>query len=95
MKQSLGMVEVVGITTATAAIDAMCKNAFVKVAAIEQSGAGWLTIIIEGDLASVQAALEVGADAASYHGQVIAVKSIPRPDPGLYDTLVKGAGENS
>lgn len=84
MNRSLGIIEVRGIVTATSCVDAMVKSAFVEVYNIERSGSGLLTIMIEGDLASVQAALEFGAEEAYKHGELIAVKSIPRPDNGLY-----------
>ncbi|KAB8139425.1 BMC domain-containing protein [Gracilibacillus oryzae] len=94
MNQSLGIVEVEGLVTATTTIDAMCKHAFVEVVHLEKTGSGWITIMIQGDLASVQAALEAGEEAAYRHGQVVAVKSIPRPDEGLYGKLIPKAGDN-
>ncbi|SHN35820.1 BMC domain-containing protein [Gracilibacillus kekensis] len=96
MKKSLGLIEVIGTVTATIAIDAMSKHAFVEVTKFDQAGSGLLTIMIEGDLASVQAALEVGADQASMHGQVVAVKVIPKPDQQLYGKLIPNKeGESS
>ncbi|SER41624.1 BMC domain-containing protein [Gracilibacillus ureilyticus] len=94
MYQSLGIIEVEGLVTATSAIDAMCKHAFVEVVHIEKTGSGWVTVLIQGDLASVQAALEVGAETAYRHGQVVAVKSIPRPDEELYGKLIPKAGDS-
>ncbi|QGH35407.1 BMC domain-containing protein [Gracilibacillus salitolerans] len=88
MKRSLGLIEVIGTVTAMIAIDAMSKHAFVEVIKVEEAGSGLLTIMIEGDLASVQAALEVGATQASHHGEVVTMKSIPKPDDKMYGKLI-------
>lgn len=88
MKRSLGLMEVIGTVTAMTAIDAMSKHAFVEVIRVEQVGSGIRTIMITGDLASVQTALEVGADQASHHGEVLAIKTIPKPDEGMYGKLL-------
>ncbi|MFC4403497.1 BMC domain-containing protein [Gracilibacillus xinjiangensis] len=93
MYQSLGIMEVEGLVTATSAIDTMCKHAFVEVVKIEKTGSGWVTIMIQGDLASVQAALEVGVVTAYRHGQVVAVKTIPRPDEKLYGKMIPEVGD--
>ncbi|GGK30356.1 BMC domain-containing protein [Caldalkalibacillus thermarum TA2.A1] len=83
MNLSLGIIEVEGLVTATACMDAMVKSAFVNVHHVEQVGSGWIAIMITGDLASVQAALERGAEVAQYFGEVVAVRTIPRPYQGL------------
>ncbi|WP_407272704.1 BMC domain-containing protein [Radiobacillus sp. PE A8.2] len=87
MNRSLGLIEVRGTVTAAATVDVMVKNAFVEIRSIERVGSGLITIMIEGDLASVQAALEIGAEEALKYGELIAVKSIPRPDQGLASLL--------
>lgn len=83
MYRSLGIIEVVGMVTATACIDAMVKSAYVEVTKVERVGSGFLAVIIKGDLASVQVAIEIGAETAQSHGQLIAYRVIPRPYDGL------------
>ncbi len=83
MGRSLGLLEVVGMVTAIACIDKMVKSAFVEVTRVEQIGSGMITIFIEGDLASVQYALEQGEEEAHYRGVFVTSKAIPRPYVGL------------
>ncbi|MBU9714220.1 BMC domain-containing protein [Evansella tamaricis] len=83
MERPLGIIEVIGMVSAIACVDAMVKTAFVDVYNIERTGSGMITIMIEGDLASVQAALEVGADVAQSKGELVAVRAIARPYDGL------------
>lgn len=83
MYRSLGIIEVVGMVTATASIDAMIKSAFIEVKKIDRIGSGYITIMIEGDLASVQVAIEVGREVAQCHGELVAYRVIPRPYEGL------------
>lgn len=83
VNKSLGIVEVIGVTTASACIDSMVKSAFVDVYNIKRLGSGMITIMIKGDLASVQVAVEIGAEVAQCHGELVAYRVIPRPYDGL------------
>lgn len=87
IKKSIGIIEVVGIVTAAACIDAMTKTAYVEVSNLERIGSGLITIIIEGDLASVQVAIEAGEEMATRFGEMIATRVIARPYEGL-DSLL-------
>lgn len=88
MKQSIGILEIEGFLAVTASIDAMVKHAYVELLKVEKTGSGWMTIIVQGDLASVQAAIEFGLETAQKLGNVISVKTIPRPDDTLYSKLL-------
>jgi len=44
-----------------------------------QVGSGYVSFLIEGDVASVRSAIEAGADAASKVGDVVSQLVIPRP----------------
>lgn len=79
MKHSLGIIEVKGMVTATSCIDAMVKSAYIDIQHIERIGSGLITILIEGEVAAVQIALEIGAEEALKHGELIATKTIPKP----------------
>lgn len=83
MDRPLGVLEVIGYVTATACVDTMVKTAFVDIYNIEKTGNGYITIMIQGDLASVQAALEAGQEEALKHGELINARAIPRPYEGL------------
>jgi microcompartment protein CcmL/EutN len=83
MSQSFGLLEVVGMVTAAACVDAMVKSAYVEVYNIKRAGTGMITIIIKGDLASVKEALEIGVETAQRYGELIGVRAIARPYKGL------------
>ena len=81
---SLGIVEVIGLTTAVTAADAMVKAADVRLIGYEISnGLGLVTVRVQGGVAAVQAAVAAGAGAAAQVGTVFAKLVIARPDPGL------------
>ena len=84
---ALGLIEVVGMITAVAALDAACKNADVKLAGCEKvigvDKAISITIEIVGQVAAVQSSVEAGVIAAKKVGKVIATHVIPRPHEDL------------
>jgi microcompartment protein CcmL/EutN len=49
----------------------------------KQIGAGYVTAIVRGDVASCKAATDAGAAAAKRLGDVVAVHVIPRPHSDL------------
>lgn len=79
MAKSIGIIETIGYTAALRSIDMMVKMAFVDVVKIEQSGAGMVTVIIEGDIESVKIALDIGAAEALNSGELVGVHSIAKP----------------
>ena len=79
MRQALGMVECKGLVALFEAVDAMLKAANVTFVRWEPVGSGLVTAFIEGDVAAVKAATDVGAEAASRVGEVVSVQVIPRP----------------
>lgn len=83
MKHSLGIIEVVGNVNALTCADRMIKSAYIEIASIKRIGTGMVSIIIRGDLASVQHAIEVGQETAAEYGELIAARVIPRPYEGL------------
>lgn len=84
---ALGIIEVLGMTTAVAALDAACKNAEVRLAGCEKvigvDKAISITIEIIGQVAAVQSSVEAGETAAKKVGKVIATHVIPRPHEEL------------
>ena len=85
--QSYGFIETKGLIGAIEAADAMAKAANVHLVTRQGIGAGLVTVVCEGDLASCQAAVEAGRNAAVRVGELVASHVIARPDRDT-DTLV-------
>ncbi len=83
MNESLGMVETKGYVGAVEASDAMVKAAGVTLAKQVQIGGGLVTVLVKGDVGSVKAAVEAGADAAKRVGELVCAHVIARPHPDL------------
>ncbi|MDE0087652.1 MAG: BMC domain-containing protein [Candidatus Poribacteria bacterium] len=77
--EALGLVETRGLVGSIEAADAMVKAANVKLVGREQVGAGYVTVMVRGDVGAVKAATDVGAEAAARVGEVVSVHVIPRP----------------
>lgn len=77
---AIGFVEVVGLVAAIEAGDAMVKAARVRLLKDHVISPGWTTVVVEGDLAACQAAVDAGRAAAARLGKVIGSLVIPRPD---------------
>lgn len=82
-KQAIGMVETRGWVGLVEATDAMCKAANVDIVKTIQIGGAYVTTIVTGDVGSVKAAVDAGADAAGKVGELIASHVIARPHPEL------------
>jgi microcompartment protein CcmL/EutN len=87
MTKALGMIETKGFAALVEASDAMVKAAKVELKGWEESGGGYVTAIIRGDVAAVRAALDAGSRAGEKAGEVISVHIIPRPDGGIDSRL--------
>lgn len=85
MSESVGMVETLGYVGSVEASDAMVKAAGVTLVRTVQIGGGYLTTLVKGDVGSVKAAVDAGADAASKVGQLVGSHVIARP----HDDLLK------
>ncbi len=87
--EALGMVETRGLIGSIEAADAMVKAASVVVIGKEYIGAGYVTVMVRGDVAAVKAATDAGAAAARRVGELIAVHVIPRPHSEVDKVLPK------
>ncbi|WP_454617646.1 BMC domain-containing protein [Bradyrhizobium cenepequi] len=85
--QALGLVETRGLVAAIQAADAMVKAANVKLVTRQQPGGGFVSIIVQGDVGAVKAAVDAGAAAANQIGKVVSTHIIPRPHDGMEDIL--------
>ena len=84
---ALGMVEMRGYVGMVEAADAMAKAAPVQVVGREQIGAGYITVMVRGDVGAVTAAADAGAAAAKRVGELVCVHVIPRPHEDLSKIL--------
>lgn len=73
------MVETRGLIGSIEAADAMVKTAQVVLIGKEYIGAGYVTVLVRGDVGSVKAATDAGAAAARRVGELVSVHVIPRP----------------
>ena len=83
MSESLGMIETKGYVGSVEASDAMVKAASVTLAKQIQIGGGFVTVLVKGDIGSVKAAVEAGAEAAKRVGELVCAHVIARPHPDL------------
>ena len=88
MNQALGFVETKGLVGVVEASDAMCKAANVQLVRSMQIGGGYVTTIVRGDVGSVRAAVDAGAEAAKAVGELVSSHVIPRPHEGLVDGML-------
>ena len=76
---ALEMIETKGLVGAIEAADAMVKAANVILIGKEYIGAGYVTVMVRGDVGAVKAATDAGATAARRVGELVSVHVIPRP----------------
>lgn len=77
------MIETKGLCSLLEASDAALKAANVTMTGYETIGSGHVAGFFRGDVASLKAAVDAGAEAAKRVGDVIAVQVIPRPHEDL------------
>jgi ethanolamine utilization protein EutM len=88
-RDALGMVETRGFIGSVEAADAMVKAANVALVGSEYIGAGYVTVLVRGDVGAVKAATDAGAAAARRVGELISVHVIPRPHAEVERVLPK------
>jgi carbon dioxide concentrating mechanism protein CcmO len=88
---ALGLIETQGLTAVLEALDSAAKAASVEVVGREKLGGGYVTVIIKGDVAAVQAAVNAGRARieALNLGKIIATHVIPRPSEAVLSILPK------
>ena len=88
-KYALGLIETKGLVGAIEAADAMVKAANVVLVGTEYIGAGFVTVLIRGDVGAVKASTDAGAAAARRVGELVSVHVIPRPHAEVERILPK------
>lgn len=88
LNPTLGLLEAVGLTAAITAADAMVKAADVQMVNMERAkGQGWITIMVTGDVAAVQAAIATGQALLQQMDRYVASQVISRTAEGLMDVV--------
>lgn len=87
--EALGLIETRGLVCHIMATDAMCKAADVEVVSQVQIGGAYITTLIRGDVGSVRAAVDAGAQQASQTGELVSAHIIPRPEKAIVDLFAK------
>ncbi len=88
---ALGLIETMGLVGLINSIDAMLKAATVELASsIIKLDGGVVSVTVRGDVSSVRAAVEAGAEAAAKIGELRAAHVIPRPDGAVVRAFLGG-----
>ena len=88
-EEALGMIETRGLVAVIEATDAMLKAARVSYVGMHKVGSGYVSVMVEGDVAACRAAVDAGAAAAGKIGEVVSVHVIPRPHSEVGKILPK------
>ena len=89
--EAIALLEVQALVAAIAGLDAMVKAANVKLIHVEKRLGGRLvTVVVEGSVSDVTAALEAGTAAAAAVGNVKLAEVIARPHPDVMSFLTTG-----
>ena len=85
---AIGLIETKGLIGLVAATDAMVKTANVHIVKRIDIGAGLVTVIVNGDVTSVRAALEAGTCVAGQVGELVSSHLIANPAEGVIQTFL-------
>ena len=88
MSEALGMIETKGYVGAVEASDAMVKAANLRLVRTIPIGGGMITVLAQGDVGSVKAAVDAGANAAARVGELISSHLLARPHDDLLKAFV-------
>jgi microcompartment protein CcmL/EutN len=89
MNEAIGLIETKGLVGLIEASDAMCKAANVELVTTVEIGGGYVTAVVRGDVGSVRAAVDAGAEAAKSVGELVASHVIARPHDGLVEAILR------
>ena len=83
MSEAIGMIETKGYAASVEASDAMVKAASVSIVRTVPIGGGLITVLCQGDVGSVKAAVDAGARSAGKVGELVGSHVIARPHEDL------------
>ena len=95
MADALGMIECRSFAAMVEAADAMVKAAKVELVAYEETGGGYVTAVVRGDVAAVKAAVDAGVRGGEKVGEVSATHVIDRPHLNIDLVLPLGREEEA
>jgi ethanolamine utilization protein EutM len=95
MADALGMIEARSFPAMVEAADAMVKAAKVELVSFEETGGGYVTAVVRGDVAAVKAAVQAGVQNAERVGELIASHVIARPHVNIDLVLPLGRKEEA
>jgi ethanolamine utilization protein EutM len=81
------MIETKGHNGIVEATDAMLKAADVQLVRNIAIGGAYVAVFVKGDVGSVKAAVDAGAEAAGKIGELVAAHVIARPYEGLLENF--------
>lgn len=85
---ALGLLETFGIAYIIQAADAMVKAADVEVIGFENVASGYISVLVAGDVAACQSAVDAGVKAVNdIGGNLYSHVVIPSPHQGLYKII--------
>lgn len=79
MRKAIGSVETKGLVAAIQAADTMVKSADVNIVDIDIVGSALIAVIVSGEVAAVNAAVESAKQTAAQLGEIISTNVIARP----------------
>ena len=88
MSEAIGMIESKGYVGSVEASDAMVKAANVKLVKTIPIGGGLITVLAEGDVGSIKAAVDAGSKAAARIGELVSSHIIARPHDELLEAFI-------
>ena len=93
MSEAIGMIETKGYVGSIEASDAMVKAANVTLIKTIPIGGGMITVLAQGDIGSIKAAVDAGAKAAAKVGELVSSHVIARPHDDLLKTFIGEAAK--
>ena len=87
--KAIGILETKGFVPLVEGADAAVKAANVDIVEWRQIGSGFVSFVVEGEVAAVRSALEAARTAAAAVGEVVSETIIPRPVDELKTTFKK------
>jgi len=92
---AIGVIETFGLVYALQAADAMEKAANVELMGYENVASGYISVLVTGDIAACQSAVDAGVNAVtSMGGNLHSSLVIANPHPDMYKILDRYRLEN-
>ncbi len=93
--EALGMIETLGMVPALEACDKMLKAADVEVVGYENTASGYISVLVAGDIAACQSAVDAGVAAVkNMGGNLYSSVVIASPHQDLYKITKRYSLEN-